>query len=65
MYLSEFEQVQAERLDLRNDAEQCRSVLQGAGEYRLVFLELGHHQGEGGQGGSSKPSLYPNRVEVR
>jgi hypothetical protein len=65
VYLFEFEQVQAEGLDLREDAEQCRSVLQRAGEYRLVVLELGHHRGKGGQGGSSEPSLYPNRVPAR
>jgi hypothetical protein len=65
VYLFEFEQVQAEGLDLRKNAEQCRSVLQRAGEYRLVVLQLGHHRGKGGQGGSSKPSLYPNRVQAR
>jgi hypothetical protein len=65
MHLFEFEQVQTKGLDLRKGAEQCRPVFQRAGEYRLVVIQLGHHRGKGGQGGRSKPSLYPNRVQAR
>jgi hypothetical protein len=62
VYLFQFEQLESERLDLRKDAEQCRLVFQRAGEYRLAVVQPGHHRGKGGQGGSSEPSVYPNRV---
>src|SRR3954470_326466 len=61
---SKLEQLEAERLDLRNDAEQRGPILERAGEHRLAVLDLRHHRGKGGQGGGSQPALYPDRVEV-
>jgi len=63
--LSKFEQFEAERLDLRHDAEQRGPILEQAGEHRLAALQLRHHRGKGGQGGRSEPAPYPDRVQVR
>jgi hypothetical protein len=63
--LSEFEQFEAERLDLRNDAEQRGSILEQAGEQGLAAFQLGHHRGEGGEGGSSESAPDPDRVQAR
>jgi len=50
--LSKFEQFEAERLDLRNDAEQRGPIREQAGEHGLAAFQLRHHRGKGGQGGS-------------
>jgi hypothetical protein len=63
--LSEFEQFEAERLDLRKDAEQRGPILEQAGEHGLAAFQLTHHRGKGGEGGSSEPALYPDRVQAR
>ncbi|WP_324340070.1 hypothetical protein [Baekduia sp.] len=63
--LSEFEQLEAERLDLRNDAEHRGPVLERTGEHGLAALQLRHHRRKGRQGGSSEPALYPDRVQAR
>jgi hypothetical protein len=62
--LSEFEQFEAERFDLRKDAEHSGAVLEQAGEHGLAALHLGHHRGKGGQAGSSEPAPYPDRVQA-
>ena len=63
--LSKFEQFEAERLDLRNDAVQRGPILEQAGEHRLAAFQLRHHRGKGRQGGRSEPALYPDRVQAR
>jgi hypothetical protein len=63
--LSEFEQLEAERLDLRKDAEQRGPIRDQAGEHGLAAFQLGHHRGKGRQGGSSEPTPYPDRVQAR
>jgi hypothetical protein len=63
--LAQFEQIEAERLDLRKDAEQRGPIREQAGEHGLAALQLRHHRGKGGQGGGSKPTPYPDRVQAR
>jgi hypothetical protein len=63
--VSEFEQFKAESLDLREDAEQRGLILEQAGEHGLAALQLRPHRGKGGEGGSSEPAVYPDRVQAR
>jgi hypothetical protein len=63
--LSEFDQLEVERFDLRKDAEHRGPVLEQAGEYGLAALQLRHHRGKGRQGRSSEPAPYPDRVQAR
>src|SRR4051794_27986938 len=63
--LPELDQVEAERLDLRENAEQGGLILERAGEHGLAALQLGRHRGKGGQGGLSEPAPYPDRVQAR
>ena len=63
--LPQFDEFEAERFDLRNDAEQRRPILKQAGEDGLASLQLGHHRGKGGQGGSPEATPYPDRVQAR
>ena len=62
--LPEFEQFEPERFDLREDAEQGGPVLERAGEHGVAAVELGHHRGEGGEGGGSESTLYADRVQA-
>jgi hypothetical protein len=39
--------------------------LEQTGEYGLAALQLGHHRGKGGKGGSSELSPNPDRVQAR
>jgi hypothetical protein len=63
--LSEFEQFEPERLDLREDPEQRGPILEQAGEHGVPAFQLRHHRGKGGEGGSSEPALNPDRVQAR
>jgi hypothetical protein len=63
--LAQFDKLQAERFDLRQDAEHRGPIFEQAGEHGLAALQLRHHRGEGGQSCSSEPTPYPDRVEVR
>ena len=63
--LSQFEQLEAERFDLRNDAEQGGPIFKQAGEHGLAAPQLRNHRGEGGQSGSSEPTPDPDRVQAR
>jgi hypothetical protein len=45
--LSEFEQFEAERLDLRNNTEDRGSIFEQAREHGLAAFQLRHHRGEG------------------
>ena len=60
--LSEFEQFEAERLDLGEDAEQRGPILEQAREHGLAFLDFRPHGRKGGQSGSTEPPSYPNHV---
>jgi hypothetical protein len=62
--LSEFEQFETERFDLRKDAEHRGAIFKQAGEHGLAARRLRHHRGKGGQSGSSEPAPYPNRVQA-
>ena len=62
--MAQFEQIEAEPLDLLKDAEQRRPIREQAGEHGLAALQLRHHRGKGGQGGSSEPTPYPDGVQV-
>jgi hypothetical protein len=62
--LPQLDQFEAERLDLRKDAEQRGPILQQTGEHGLAAFGLRHHRGERRQGGSSEPALYPDRVQA-
>jgi hypothetical protein len=63
--LSKLEQLQTERLDLRNDAEHRGPILEQAGEHGFASCQLRHHRGKGGEGRRSEPALYPDRVHAR
>jgi hypothetical protein len=63
--LVQFEKLEAERFDLRDDAEHRGPILEQAGEHGLAALHLSRHRGEGGQSGSSEPTPYPDRVQAR
>jgi hypothetical protein len=63
--LAQFEKFEAERFDLRNDAEHRGPIFKQAGEHGLAAGQLRDHRGERGQGGSSEPTLYPDRVQAR
>jgi len=45
--LPQFDQLEAERLDLRNDAEQGGPIFKQAGEHGLAALPLSDQRGEG------------------
>jgi hypothetical protein len=62
--LAQFEQLEAERFDLAEDAEQGGPIFNKTGEHGLAALGLTHHRGEGGQGGRSESALYPDRVQA-
>jgi len=62
--LSEFEQLEAERLDPLEDAEQRGPIREQAGEHGLAGVQLRHHGGKGGEGGCSESALYPDRVQA-
>src|SRR4051794_3044457 len=61
----ELEQLEAERFDLRDDAEQRGPVLDQAREHRLAALQLARHRWERRQGGLSESAPYPDRVQAR
>jgi hypothetical protein len=63
--LPQFEKLEAEGLDLREDAEHRRLILKKAGEHGLTAVQLRHHRGEGGQGRHSEPTPDPDRVQAR
>jgi hypothetical protein len=45
--LPQFDQLEAERFDLRKNAEQGGPIFEQAGEHGLAALHLGHHRGKG------------------
>ena len=45
--MPEFEQLESERFDLPEDAEQRGAVFNQAGEHGLAALELRDHRGKG------------------
>jgi hypothetical protein len=61
----EFEQFEAERLDLPEDAENRGPILEQTGEHGLAAFQLRHHRGKGRQGGRSEPAPYTDRVQAR
>ena len=63
--MSKFEQLEAERFDLRNDAEHRGPIREQAGQHGLAVLYLRRHRWEGGESGSSEPARYPDRVQAR
>jgi hypothetical protein len=63
--LAKLEKIEAERFDLREDAEHRGTIFKPAGEHSFVALQLRHHRGEGGQSGSSEPIPDPDPVKAR
>src|SRR2546423_14549552 len=61
----DFEQFEAEGLDLRQGAEKRGAVLQHTREDGLAALALGRHRRKGREGGRSEPALYPDRVHAQ
>jgi hypothetical protein len=43
----QFDQLEAERFDLRKDAEHGRPIVKQAGEHGLAALQLRDHRGKG------------------
>jgi len=60
-----FDQVEAERFDLRDDAEQRGPIWAHAGEHRVAAFWLRGHRRKGGQGGGSEAPPYPDPVQGR
>ena len=63
--LVEVEKLEAERFDLRDNAEQRRPICKQACQHGLAACQLTHHGGEGGQSGSSESTPDPDRVQAR
>ena len=63
--LVEVEKLEAERFDLRDNAEQRRPICKQACQLGLAACQLTHHGGEGGQSGSSESTPDPDRVQAR
>ena len=63
--LVEVEKLEAERFDLRDNAEQRRPIFKQARQHGLAAGQLTHHRGEGGQSGSSESTPDPDRVQAR
>src|ERR1700755_1417478 len=59
----ELEQVETERLDLREDTEQRGAVFERTGEHRLAGLQLGGHRRARREGGESEPAPYAERIQ--
>jgi hypothetical protein len=62
--LAEFDQFQAERFNLREDAEHRPPVLEQSGEYRLSAVDVMNHRGKGGERGRPEAALDPDGVKV-
>jgi len=63
--LPQLEQLEAERFDLRDDAEHGGTVLEPAREHGVAAFDVRHHRGEGGEGGGSEPAFDADRVQAR
>ena len=61
----DLDQLEAERFDLGNAAEQRRPIRKHTGEHGLAALQLSHQRGKGRQSGGSKPTLYPDLPQAR
>ena len=57
-----LEQLEPERLYLRQHPEHRRPILERAGEHGLAAPNLRPQGRKGGQSGSSEPSPYPEHV---
>jgi hypothetical protein len=62
--LAQFDQFQAECLNLREDAEHCRAVREQSGEYGLSGVDVMDHRGKGGERGRPKAALDADGVKV-
>ena len=62
---SDFEQFEAEGLDLQEDAEHRGAIFKQAGQHRLAVLQLRLHRGEGGESGRAELAAYADRVQAR
>src|SRR6476659_5975362 len=63
--LPEFDQMEAERLDLRRDAERRGLIFERPDQHGIAALRLGRHRGKGGQRGRSEPASDPDCVQAR
>src|SRR6267143_5331620 len=63
--LSDFQQFEAESLDLSENAEQRGPILKPTGEHGLAAHHLIRHRRKSRQGGGSEPTLDPDRVQAR
>src|SRR4051794_40772616 len=59
----DFDEVEAERLDLEEDAEQRGPIFEQADEHGLASFPLTLHRGKGGLGGRSEATLDADRVQ--
>jgi hypothetical protein len=63
--LAQLDQLQTERLDLRDDAEHCGPILEQAGEDRLPAVDVMDHRGKGRERRGAKLAIDPDAVQVR
>src|SRR3954454_18124358 len=61
---AELEQLEAERLDLPDDAEDGGAVFEHAAEHGLTVPQLAGQRGKRGQARGPEPALDPDRVEA-
>lgn len=62
--VAEFEEIQTESLDLRNDAIERRLILEDAGEHSLTSAELRGQRREGGQHGRAELPPHPDPIDT-
>jgi hypothetical protein len=61
---AQLDQVQTERLDLRQHAVK-RGLIQNTCQHPVLTRQLGHQRFKGRQGGRAKMAGEPNRVQTR
>jgi hypothetical protein len=61
----EFEELEAQRLDLPDNAEHRRAILKQTGEHGVAAQVLRDHRGKGRLARGSKPALDSDRVQTR
>jgi hypothetical protein len=59
-----FDQIETERLDLPEDAEQRGPILKESGKHGLTFLKRRCQRGKGREGGWSEPAFDPDGVQA-
>jgi hypothetical protein len=62
--LAQLDQLEAERFNLREDAEHRGPILEQTGEYGVPAVDVMDHRGKGGQRGGPEAAMYSDAVQV-